>query len=146
VRQSELVPGDLIQVAPACTIPADCIIVTGSVLVDESMLTGESLPLSKSAPEVFDSRLYDPAVMKKCSLFSGALCKDSRGASSNGGYATAIVTRTGMFSNKGERQTDMSRDVMHASFTPLQACCCRHCCCRWNFSRLMRAKLLFFFF
>jgi magnesium-transporting ATPase (P-type) len=109
VRQSELVPGDLIQVAPACTIPADCIIVTGSVLVDESMLTGESLPLSKSAPEVFDSRLYDPVTMKKCSLFSGALCKDSRGAS--GGHATAIVTRTGMFSNKGEMQTDKSRDV-----------------------------------
>jgi magnesium-transporting ATPase (P-type) len=128
VRQSELVPGDLIQVAPACTIPADCIIVTGSVLVDESMLTGESLPLSKIAPEVFDSRLYDPATMKKCSLFSGALCKDSRGAS--GGHATAIVTRTGMFSNKGEMQTGLCRHVTS------------HACVVYSFAGVLLQALL----
>jgi cation-transporting ATPase 13A2 len=106
VLQSQLVPGDLIKVAAASVIPADCIVMSGSVLVDESMLTGESLPLSKCAPEVFDGRLYDPHGMKKCSLFCGAVCKDSRAASAaccDDDCAIAIVTRTGMHSNKGAR-------------------------------------------
>ena len=79
-------------------------LVTGSVLVDESMLTGESLPLSKCAAEVFDGRPYDPACMKKYSLFCGAVCKDSRVllAAEGAECAVAMVTRTGMHSNKGE--------------------------------------------
>jgi magnesium-transporting ATPase (P-type) len=80
-------------------------LVSGSVLVDESMLTGESLPLSKSAPEVFDGRVYDPLVMKKNSLFCGALCKSSKSHSSSGDEADvgakAVVMRTGMHSSKG---------------------------------------------
>ncbi len=104
VLQSQLVPGDVIKITAASSIPADCIIISGSVLVDESMLTGESLPLSKCAPEVFDGRVYDARDMRKCSLFCGAACKDSRGASmacDGDDYAVAVVTRTGMHSNKG---------------------------------------------
>jgi len=105
VPQSFLVPGDVIKIASGSTIPADCIIVAGSVLVDESMLTGESLPLSKCAPEAFDARVYVPSVMKKCSLFSGAVCKSSKGVASDGddgdACAVAVVVRTGMHSHKG---------------------------------------------
>ena len=42
---SELVPGDVIQLALGVLVPADAAIVSGSVLVDQSMLTGESVPV-----------------------------------------------------------------------------------------------------
>lgn len=44
----ELVPGDLVEVAPGEYFPADGLLVSGSGLqVDESTLTGESLPVAK---------------------------------------------------------------------------------------------------
>jgi Ca2+-transporting ATPase len=52
VEQSsrELVPGDLVQVAPGEYVPADGIVVAGDALqVDESTLTGESMPVPKRA-------------------------------------------------------------------------------------------------
>ena len=43
--------------------------------------------------------------MKKCSLFSGAVCKSSRGPACDGdadaACAIAVVVRTGMHSHKG---------------------------------------------
>lgn len=46
----ELVPGDLVEVAPGEYFPADGLLVAGSGLqADESTLTGESLPVAKRA-------------------------------------------------------------------------------------------------
>jgi Ca2+-transporting ATPase len=46
---TELVPGDLVQLAAGDSLPADGLIVTGQGLqVDESPLTGESVPVHKS--------------------------------------------------------------------------------------------------
>lgn len=46
----ELVPGDLVEVAPGEYFPADGLLVSGTGLqVDESTLTGESLPVAKRA-------------------------------------------------------------------------------------------------
>ncbi len=46
----ELVPGDLVEVAPGNYFPADGLLVAGSGLqCDESSLTGESLPVPKAA-------------------------------------------------------------------------------------------------
>lgn len=46
----ELVPGDLVQVAPGEYVPADGLVVSGDALqVDESTLTGESMPVAKHA-------------------------------------------------------------------------------------------------
>jgi Ca2+-transporting ATPase len=50
VRSIELVPGDLVRVAPGASFPADGLIVGGdSLQVDESALTGESFPAGKTA-------------------------------------------------------------------------------------------------
>jgi Ca2+-transporting ATPase len=55
VPSRELVPGDLVEVAPGEYFPADGLLVGGSGLqADESTLTGESLPVAK--------RALDPAV------------------------------------------------------------------------------------
>jgi len=40
--------GDIFLVRPACSIPADGVIVEGSSAVDESALTGESMPIDKT--------------------------------------------------------------------------------------------------
>jgi H+-transporting ATPase len=42
----ELVPGDLVSLAHARAIPADCIVHEGEIEVDQSALTGESLPVT----------------------------------------------------------------------------------------------------
>ena len=48
VAVAQLVPGDLVQVAPGDTIPVDGEVVTGHTSVDESLLTGEARPLAKA--------------------------------------------------------------------------------------------------
>lgn len=47
VKAEELLPGDLIRIAPGTKIPVDGIITEGTGSVDESMLTGESMPVEK---------------------------------------------------------------------------------------------------
>jgi Ca2+-transporting ATPase len=50
VGSIELVPGDLVRVAPGSSFPADGLIVAGdSLQVDESTLTGEAFPVGKAA-------------------------------------------------------------------------------------------------
>jgi Ca2+-transporting ATPase len=50
VGSIELVPGDLVRVAPGWSFPADGLIVAGdSLQVDESTLTGEAFPVGKTA-------------------------------------------------------------------------------------------------
>jgi Ca2+-transporting ATPase len=52
IASRELVPGDLVEVAPGEYFPADGLLVSGTGLqVDESTLTGESLPVAKRTLE-----------------------------------------------------------------------------------------------
>jgi len=52
IPSRELVPGDLVEVAPGEYFPADGLLVSGTGLqVDESTLTGESLPVAKRTIE-----------------------------------------------------------------------------------------------
>lgn len=63
VNATELVPGDLIIVAPGDWTPADGLIEAGNaVQVDESSLTGESMPVSK-APLAGDRELSPGALV-----------------------------------------------------------------------------------
>lgn len=47
----ELVPGDVVQIRPGETVPADGAVLSGRSSVDESLLTGESLPIPKQNGE-----------------------------------------------------------------------------------------------
>lgn len=50
VSNSQLVPKDIIKLAPGNIIPADVVLIsTTDLLIDESSLSGESLPVSKKA-------------------------------------------------------------------------------------------------
>jgi Cu2+-exporting ATPase len=43
----EVVTGDILQIKPGESIPADGIVIEGMTAVDESALTGESIPVDK---------------------------------------------------------------------------------------------------
>lgn len=56
IPMSQLVPGDIIQLAAGDMIPADCRIISSTDLfVSESMLTGESLPVEKTFHPIPDA-------------------------------------------------------------------------------------------
>ena len=49
ISSADLVPGDVIVVPKATSLPCDLIILSGSVIVNEAMLTGESTPVLKNS-------------------------------------------------------------------------------------------------
>lgn len=71
VQSVELVPGDVFELPPdGCSVPCDCILLSGSVIVNEAMLTGESTPIIKAHLPLLETRFnYDSDV--KHMLFSG---------------------------------------------------------------------------
>lgn len=88
VNQSELVPGDIVDLAPGNSVPADCRLIeifTHSFMVDQSILTGESESVSKTISPVTDSK----AVLQDMSniVFSGT--------NVTAGHARAVVVLTG---------------------------------------------------
>jgi H+-transporting ATPase len=88
---SELVPGDVIQLALGALVPADARVLSGAVMVDQSMLTGESVPVDASAG--------DP-------VYAGSLVRR--------GQAIAEVTTTGSKSYFG-RTAELVRTARSAS-------------------------------
>src|SRR5690606_17567820 len=95
VRQSipaaEIVPGDIILIEEGDTIPADArLIATTALQTAEAALTGESLPVSKDTKPLSGApTLGDQTNM----VFSGT--------SATYGRAKAVVTATGMNTQKG---------------------------------------------
>lgn len=51
VEASELLPGDIIEVAPGARLPADAVLLDTLAAFDESALTGESIPVERRAGE-----------------------------------------------------------------------------------------------
>jgi cation-transporting ATPase 13A2 len=103
---SELVPGDLVDVAEVSleAFPADMLLLSGDAIVNESMLTGESVPVSKTPVEDAAVRSLGavggeiPAIVAKHFLFGGTRIVRVRrtgGTSNINGEAVAIVVRTG---------------------------------------------------
>ena len=52
VAVAELSAGDMVQIAPGETVPADGVVIDGVSAADESLLTGESRPLPKTTGDV----------------------------------------------------------------------------------------------
>jgi magnesium-transporting ATPase (P-type) len=89
---SELVPGDIVQLAAGDRVPADMrLIQQKNLTVEEATLTGESLPSLKSTESVnLDVVIGD----RKCMVYSGTLVSS--------GTATAVVVQTGMLTELGK--------------------------------------------
>ena len=104
---SEIVPGDIVQVAAGDRIPADMrIIQQKNLQVEEAALTGESVPSQKTTEAVTPDAVIGD---RKCMVFSGTLVVS--------GTATAVVVKTGMDTELG-KISDMLNETVDLD-TPL---------------------------
>ena len=89
---SEIVPGDIVNLAAGDRVPADMrLIHQKNLQVEEAALTGESLPSQKSIDAVDAEAVIGD---RKCMVFSGTLVVS--------GTATAVVVTTGMLTELGK--------------------------------------------
>ncbi|MDB5180161.1 MAG: pacL2 [Candidatus Saccharibacteria bacterium] len=109
IDDSELVPGDIIQLNEGDKIPADIRLITANTLrVDEAMLTGESVPVSKITNTLESKKeVYEQINM----LFQGAFIVS--------GQATGVVVYTGNATEFG-RIAALSRKSSDANTSPVQ--------------------------
>lgn len=98
---SEIVPGDIVQLAAGDRVPADMrLIHQKNLQVEEAALTGESVPSQKTIEAVnMDAVIGD----RKCMVFSGTLVVS--------GTATAVVVATGMNTEIGKISDMLSETV-----------------------------------
>jgi calcium-translocating P-type ATPase len=107
VEATDLVPGDVMQLAEGDRISADARLIGGALEVDMSPLTGESEPVTREAGAGASGRapLEDPTL-----VFAGSLCTQ--------GEAEALVTATAMHTQLG-RIAALTQRVT-AEVSPLQ--------------------------
>ena len=107
---SELVPGDVVLLAPGDHVPADLRVLSSkSVQIEEAMLTGESVPVSKSPdPVPADAGLGDRASM----AFAGTLV--TYGTGSGTVVATGSRTELGKISELLDEAVDLETPLTRA--------------------------------
>ncbi|WP_081835963.1 cation-translocating P-type ATPase [Thiomicrospira pelophila] len=106
---ADLVPGDLIKLETGTIIPADARLVeTVQLQIDESALTGESDPVRKNTQTLNDPSLILADQVNMCFMSTSV----------THGYATAIVTGTGMNTEVGHIAELMESSEQR--LTPLQ--------------------------
>ncbi len=98
---SEIVPGDIVQVAAGDRIPADMrILQQKNLQVEEAALTGESVPSQKTTEAVSHEAVIGD---RKCMVYSGTLVVS--------GTATAMVVKTGMDTELGKISDMLNQTV-----------------------------------
>ena len=109
INDTDLVPGDIIQLNEGDKIPADIrLIAANSLRVDESVLTGESVPVNKQTDALPSKKeVYEQANM----LFQGAFVV--------AGQATGVVVFTGNSTEFG-RIASLSRKNAGDNTSPVQ--------------------------
>lgn len=109
LEQSQLVPGDIIELSEGDKVPADAVLLKASHLsADESMLTGESVAVSKKAGAVE----ADAPVDRRFNVLHS-------GSTVTGGEARAVVVATGHDTQLGAIATSLG--VTQSERTPLEA-------------------------
>ena len=71
VDSTDLVPGDIVEVPEAMTLPCDLVLLTGSAIVNEAILTGESIPVMKASLPLASNEVYSDKGSDKHTLFGG---------------------------------------------------------------------------
>ena len=109
IDDSELLPGDIIQLSEGDKVPADIRLIAANTLrVDEAVLTGESIPVSKVTEELpAKKEVYEQINM----LFQGSFIVS--------GTATGVVVFTGNRTEFG-RIAALSRKSSGANTSPVQ--------------------------
>jgi len=109
IDDTDLVPGDIIQLNEGDKIPADIRLLAANTLrVDESVLTGESVPVNKITDPLSDKKeVYEQVNM----LFQGSFVV--------AGQATGIVVATGNMTEFG-RIAALSRKTSGDNTSPVQ--------------------------
>ncbi len=96
IPAAEVVPGDLVLLAPGTHVPADMRLLESKRLsVDESPLTGESLPSEKTADAVLDAET--PLAERRNMVYMGTVV--------TGGSGLGLVTGTGADTEIGAIQS-----------------------------------------
>ncbi|CAO3569664.1 unnamed protein product [Mortierella alpina] len=111
VHASDIVPGDIIEVAVGDKIPADCRVLqihSSSFRVDQALLTGESLSVSKTPTVIADHRAVKQDQINM--LFSGTTVVL--------GKAKAIVVQTGSDTAIGDIHKSITSHISEK--TPLK--------------------------
>ncbi|KAK9866314.1 hypothetical protein WJX84_001071 [Apatococcus fuscideae] len=111
IPASELVPGDIVEVAVGGKVPADlriAEIVSTQLRADQSILTGESGSVQKQTGQVLDKKAL--VQDKSCMLFSGTVI--------TAGRARAVVVGTGPATALGRIRDSMAESV--EEMTPLK--------------------------
>ncbi|CAD6185047.1 unnamed protein product [Caenorhabditis auriculariae] len=112
VDASELVPGDIMLLAPHGTVmPCDALLLNGSAILNESMLTGESVPVTKvplsGADDVGDNVRFNNEKHSRHLLYCGTQVLQARFYGNK--PVRAVVVRTGFSTLKGQ----LVRSIMY---------------------------------
>ncbi|PZU41432.1 MAG: carbonate dehydratase [Microbacterium sp.] len=111
VPAADLVPGDIVRLAPGDKVPADVRLIQATQLrVDESALTGESAPASKSLDPVDrDAGVGDRSSM----AFSGTIVSagQGRGVVTATGSRTEIGTIQALVGEAGSLDTPLTKQL-----------------------------------
>jgi len=109
IPMEDVVPGDLIRLAPGTLIAADArLIAARDLSVDESALTGESMPVGKRVAAINEPDL--PLADRANMVYRGTLV--------TGGSGTALVVATGRATQVGQLQSMVSE--VERPETPMQ--------------------------
>ncbi|MBF0815892.1 HAD family hydrolase [Microbacterium paludicola] len=111
VPAAELVPGDVVRIAPGDKVPADMRLFTSTQLrVDEAALTGESVPASKGVEAVpADAGVGD----RRSMVFSGTIVAagQARGVVAGTGAGTEIGKIQALVGEAGSLDTPLAKQL-----------------------------------
>ena len=107
---ADIVPGDVVLLAPGDRVPADLRMLGGkNVQIEEAMLTGESVPATKSVASVDEEAALGDRV---CMAFAGTLV--TYGTGSGVVIATGSDTELGKISAMLDEATDLETPLTRA--------------------------------
>lgn len=101
INYDEIVPGDVILIDEATTVPCDCMVISGSAVVNESALTGEPMPIAKIPGNIQSPDVLAAETHSKHFLYMGTHVMQSADGPIDGRVA-ALAISTGGLTCKGQ--------------------------------------------